>query len=174
MELPFRAQGDQLLPSGELTDIRRRLRGMAAQHDLATVIACAFDHRTRMLPFFFVDTRMAPAGVRAIGAALVDSGFTKTRIVLQQWNRRFQPSRMRLDGRIPDIFCLSSMSLHKAQTHALLRDVARIDPARRPLVIVGGSVCVYEPWSVFSHDAADPFSADLAVRTTACWTPCPG
>ncbi|MCY2931380.1 MAG: radical SAM protein, partial [Planctomycetota bacterium] len=163
MELPFRAAGDQLLPAGELTDIRRRLRATAARHDLATVIACAFDHRTRMLPFFFVDTRMVPAGVRAIGAAMVDSGFPKTRIVLQQWNRRFEPSRMRLDGRVPDIFCISSMSLHKAQTHAMLRDVHRIDPAHRPLVIVGGSVSVYEAWAVFSNDPADPFSADLAV-----------
>ena len=65
------------------------------------MIACAFDHRTRMLPFIFADTRMAPAGVRAIGSAMVDAGFDKTRIVLQQWNRNFRPSRMRLDGRIP-------------------------------------------------------------------------
>ncbi|MCY2928632.1 MAG: radical SAM protein [Planctomycetota bacterium] len=163
MELPFRAKGDQLLPLGELTDIRKRLRLLAAKHDLTSVISCAFDYHTRMLPFLFVDTRMVPAGVRAIGSALVDSGFTKTRIVLQQWNRRFRPSAMRLDGRIPDLFCVSSMSLHKAEAHALLRDVHRIDPAQRPLVIAGGSICIYEPWSVFSHTEADPFSPDLAV-----------
>ena len=50
-----------------------------------------FDHRTRMLPFIYADTHMAPAGVRAIGSAMVDSGFDKTRIVLQQWNRNFRP-----------------------------------------------------------------------------------
>ena len=163
MELPFRAKGDQLLPPGELTDIRRRLRTLAPNHDLATVIACAFDHRTRMLPFFFADTRMAPAGVRAIGSALTDAGLSKTRIVLQQWNKNFRPSRMSLDGRVPDLFCVSSMSLHMRQAHALLRDASRIDPARRPLVIAGGSVCVYEPWKVFSTDAADPFSPDVVV-----------
>jgi radical SAM superfamily enzyme YgiQ (UPF0313 family) len=163
MELPFRAKGDQLLPSGELTDIRRRLRTLAPRHDLATVIACAFDHRTRMLPFFFADTRMAPAGVRAIGSALVDAGMDKTRIVLQQWNKNFRPSRMRLDGRMPDLFCVSSMSLHMREVHALLRDASRIDPANRPLVLAGGSVCVYEPWKVFSTDAGDPFSPDVVV-----------
>src|SRR5579875_875564 len=102
MELPRRARGDEMLKPGELTDIRRRLRSVAASHDLVTVIACAFDHRTRMLPFIFADTRMAPAGVRGIGSAMVDAGFTKTRIVLQQWNRRFSPAQMRVDGRVPD------------------------------------------------------------------------
>src|SRR5262245_17115563 len=109
MELPRRARGDELLRSGEMEAIRRRLRSVAAKHDLVTVIACAFDHRTRMLPFIYADTRMAPAGVRAVGSALVDSGFHKTRIVLQQWNRCFRPSLMRLDGRIPDVFMVSSM-----------------------------------------------------------------
>ena len=84
MELPRRARGDELLKSGELRALRQRLRRIAPAHDLASVIACAFDHRTRMLPFIFADTHMAPAGVRAIGSAMVDSGFTKTRIVLQQ------------------------------------------------------------------------------------------
>src|SRR3982750_4117764 len=112
MELPRRPRGDGLLRPGELADIRRRLRRVAPSNDLATVIACAFDHRTRMLPFIFADTRMAPAGVRAIGSAMVDSGFEKTRIVLQQWNKNFRPSVMRLDGRVPDLFLVSSMGLH--------------------------------------------------------------
>src|SRR5436190_15391279 len=109
MELPRRTRGDELLRPGELTNIRRRLRRVAPAHDLATVIACAFDHRTRMLPFIYADTHMAPAGVRAVGSAMADSGFTKTRIVLQQWNKRFRPSLMRLGARVPDLFMVSSM-----------------------------------------------------------------
>src|SRR5918997_950778 len=104
MELPRRSRGDELLRPGELTDIRRRLRRVAKRHDVVSVIACAFDHRTRMLPFIYADTRMVPAGVRAVGSALADAGFSKTRIVLQQWNKRFRPSTMQLDGRVPDIF----------------------------------------------------------------------
>ncbi len=77
MELPRRDRGDELLPPGELSDIRKRLRNAARQHDLTTVIACAFDHRTRMLPFIYADLRMAPAGVRAIGSAMADAGFKK-------------------------------------------------------------------------------------------------
>jgi hypothetical protein len=87
MELPRRTRGEELLKPGELTRVRERLRIGAQGHDLSSVIACAFDHRTRMLPFIFADTRMIPAGVRVIGSAMVDAGFDKTRIVLQQWNR---------------------------------------------------------------------------------------
>src|SRR5690349_25139058 len=101
MELASRPKGQILLPRGEMIDIRRRLRLLAAGNDLVSVVACAFDHRTRMLPFIFADTRMIPAGVRAIGSAMVDAGFDKTRIVLQQWNRNFQPSQMQLTAGSP-------------------------------------------------------------------------
>jgi radical SAM superfamily enzyme YgiQ (UPF0313 family) len=163
MELPRRNRGDELLRPGELKRIRERLRVVASQHDLVSVIACAFDHRTRMLPFIFADTRMAPAGVRAIGSAMLDCGFDKTRIVLQQWNKKFRPSRMQLDGRIPDLFMVSSMGLHSDQCMELIRDARRIDPANRPLIIAGGPHAVYQPDQLFSGDPADPNSADIAV-----------
>ena len=163
MELPRRTRGDELLKPGELMRLRERLRIRAREHDLVSVIACAFDHRTRMLPFIFADTRMIPAGVRAIGAALADAGFDKTRIVLQQWNRNFRPSQMRLDGRIPDVFMVSSMSLHSEECIELIRDAHRIDPAHRPLIIAGGPHAVYEPYDLFSADSARPASADVVV-----------
>src|SRR3954447_25810463 len=163
MELPRRTRGDELLRAGELTGLRARLRQVAARHDLVTVIACAFDHRTRMLPFIYADTRMAPAGVRGIGAAMADAGFDKTRIVLQQWNRHFRPSRMRLDGRVPDLFMVSSMGLHSGRCMDLIRDARGIDPARRPLIIAGGPHAVYQPYELFSPDPADPASADVGV-----------
>jgi len=146
-----------------MSAIRQRLRGLASRHDLATVIACAFDHRTRILPFIYADQRMVPAGVRALGSALVDSGFDKTRIVLQQWNRNFRPSQMQLDGRIPDLFLVSSMHLHAAECDRLIQDANRIEPAQRPLIIAGGPRIIYEPWQVFSEDANNPWGADVAV-----------
>src|SRR5688500_2779973 len=151
MELPRRTRGDELLRPGELLDLRSRLRRLAPAHDLATVIACAFDHRTRMLPFIYADTRMVPAGVRAVGSAMVDAGFAKTRIVLQQWNRRFRPSRMKLDGRIPDLFMVSTMGMHSDRALELIADARRIDPAHRPLIIAGGSHAVYEPFLLFGE-----------------------
>lgn len=163
MELPRRSRGDELLPPGELAEVRRRLRNVAPSHDLATVIACAFDHRTRMLPFIYADKRMVPAGVRAIGSALVDAGFEKTRIVLQQWNRNFRPAQMRLDGRIPDLFLVSTMGMHSDRALALIADARRIDPRSRPLIIAGGSHAIYQPHLLFSGDPANPGGPDVAV-----------
>src|SRR5688572_6085831 len=164
MELPRRTRGDELLRPGELLSLRQRLRVAAAKHDLATVIACAFDHRTRMLPFIYADTRMVPAGVRAIGSAMVDAGFPKTRIVLQQWNKRFRPSRMRLDGRVPDLFMVSTMGMHSDRALDMIRDARRIDPKHRPLIIAGGSHAVYEPFLLFQGDAAADLNfPDVAV-----------
>ena len=163
MELPRRSRGDELLRPGQLASLRLRLRRIAARHDLVTVIACAFDHRTRMLPFIYADTRMAPAGVRSIGSAMVDAGFPKTRIVLQQWNKKFKPSQMKLEGRIPDVFMVSSMGLHSDQCMEMIRDARRIDPAHRPLIIAGGPHAVYQPYELFSGNPADPTSADVVV-----------
>ncbi len=163
MELPGRARGDIFLPPGEMTAIRQRLRGLASRHDLTTVIACAFDHRTRILPFIGADLKMVPAGVRAIGSALVDAGFPKTRIVLQQWNKNFRPSLMRLDGRIPDLYLVSSMHLHSAECDRLIQDACRIDPARRPLIVAGGPRMIYEPWKAFGDNPDNPWGADAAV-----------
>ncbi len=116
-----------------------------------------------MLPFIFADTRMAPAGVRSIGSAMVDSGFAKTRIVLQQWNRHFQPSRMQLDGRVPDLFMVSSMGLHSDQCMEMIRDAHRIEAGHRPLIIAGGPHAVYQPYDLFSGNPDDPASADVVV-----------
>src|SRR4051812_12721276 len=163
MELPRRNRGDELLKPGELTALRQRLRRLAPRHDLATVIACAFDHRTRMLPFIFADTRMAPAGVRAVGSAMGDAGVGKTRIVLQQWNRNFRPSKMQLDGRVPDLFMVSSMGLHSDECMRLIRDARKIDPARRPLIIAGGPHAVYQPYELFTPSDREGGGADIAV-----------
>src|SRR5438876_5762616 len=163
MELPRRNRGDELLKPGELTALRQRLRRIAPRHDLKTVIACAFDHRTRMLPFIYADTRMVPAGVRAIGSALADIGCDKTRIVLQQWNRNFSPSLMRLEGAIPDLFMVSSMGMHSGRCMELIRDARQIDPAYRPLIIAGGSHAIYEPHFLFDSNPDAAGGADVAI-----------
>lgn len=163
MELPRRTRGDELLKPGELLALRKRLRNVASRHDLATVVACAFDHRTRMLPFIYADMKMAPAGVRAVGSAMVDAGFEKTRIVLQQWNPNFRPSAMQLDGRMPDLFMVSSMQIHSARCKELIYDACGIDPAHRPLIIAGGPKAIYEPWDVFSDNPDDRWAVDVAV-----------
>jgi radical SAM superfamily enzyme YgiQ (UPF0313 family) len=70
---------------------------------------------------------------------------------------------MQLDGRVPDLFMVSSMQIHSAECHKLIRDACRIDPAHRPLIIAGGAKTIYEPWDVFSADQRQPWGADVAV-----------
>jgi radical SAM superfamily enzyme YgiQ (UPF0313 family) len=163
VELPRRDRGDELLRGGELLSLRQRLREVSAKSDLTTVIACAFDHRTRMLPFIYSDTRMVPAGVRAIGSAMVDSGFGKTRIVLQQWNKHFRPSRMHLDGRVPDLFMVSTMGMHSDRAMELIRDARQINTPHRPLIIAGGSHAIYEPFLLFGEAQSTYNGPDVAV-----------
>jgi hypothetical protein len=117
-----------------------------------------------MLPFYYSSTRMAPAGVRAIGAAMLDSGFAKTRIVLQTWNPRFRPSRMALDGRMPDLLLISSMQIHSAACEGLVRDACRIDPQSRPLIVVGGPKAIFEPWDLFGANQNKHGGVDVAVN----------
>jgi radical SAM superfamily enzyme YgiQ (UPF0313 family) len=154
---------DSLLRPGELIGLRDRLRRLSAGQDIASVIVCAFDHRTRMLPFIYFDTRMVSAGVRAIGSAMADCGLTNTRIVLQQWNPRALPSEMRLDGRVPDLLLISSMQIHADSCRALIADACKIPPAQRPLILVGGPKAIHQPWDLFSGDPANPISADVAI-----------
>lgn len=159
MELPRRDRGDELLRPGAMLLMRERMRSHARRHDLAAVVVCAFDHRSRVLPFVFTDLRMAPAGVRAIGSALADAGFEKTRIVLQQWNRNFSPLEMRIDGRVPDLLLISSMHLHGSECDRLIKEACEIPLADRPLIVVGGPRFIYEPWLGFGRTAA----ADIVV-----------
>jgi hypothetical protein len=77
MELPFRQKGDELLRPGEMLAMRERFRRHAKTNDLTTVMAYAFDRRTRMLPFVHIDKRMTPAGVRGIGSAFLDAGLRR-------------------------------------------------------------------------------------------------
>jgi len=163
MELPRRERGDELLKPGEYSALRERLRRLAPEHDIATVVACAFDHRTRLLPFIGADLRMAPAGVRSIGSAMADSGFGNTRIVLQQWNKNFSPKEMRLGGRVPDLFLVSSMSLHVTRAREMVAEAATIPEPHRPLVVVGGPRAVYQPWEAFRTRPEEPEGADVAV-----------
>src|ERR1700732_2245353 len=112
MELPSRPKNDRYTRPGQYKEIGRRLRANPANARIPTVVAYAFDMRTRLGPFLFADMRLLTAGPRAVAAALNGAGFTRTRIVLTQWNPRFRPSRARLDGEVPQMLFISSMQIH--------------------------------------------------------------
>ena len=113
-----------------------------------------------MGPFLFADTRLLTAGPRAIASALVSAGFTKTRIVLRQWNPNFKVSEARLDGEIPQLLLISSMQIHSASAYEMVLNAHKLGE-QRPLILCGGAKAIYEPWDFFGIDADKKLSADV-------------
>src|SRR5947207_14152414 len=109
MELPSRPKDDRYTRPGQYLDLERRLRSNSEAAAIPALVTYAFDYRTRLGPFQFIDKKLIPAGPRAVGAALVQAGFTRTRVVLQEWSPRVRPSRARLDGEVPQVLLVSSM-----------------------------------------------------------------
>ncbi|MEK7756405.1 MAG: radical SAM protein, partial [Planctomycetota bacterium] len=144
MELVSRPKNDIFTRPGEYPELRRHIRAVADGLDIRTVVAYAFDPRTRLLPYYSTSHRMAPAGARALGSALVDSGLTRTRVVLQQWTPNFRPSEAALDGQPIEMLLVSSMQIHAAKAYGLIAEAHRADN-RRPLIIAGGPKAIYEP-----------------------------
>lgn len=166
MELPRRAPNDVYLPDGEFRKRVAALRQLTNAHELAIGIFYAFDFRTRMLPFWYADKRMAPCSVRLLGDVLDEAGFTNLRIVLQQWSPKVLPSRMRLNGRPLDILLVSSMQVHAERAYALVRDAHRMGHAR-PLILAGGPKAIYEPADYFELGPEPGIGADCVVTGEA-------
>ena len=162
MELPRRARDDVHLPDGEFRKRVGALRQLRHAHDLRIGIVYAFDFRTRMLPFWYADRRMAPCSVRLLGDVLHEAGFTNLRIVLQQWSPRVLPSRMQLDGEPLDILLISSMQVHAEPAYELVRDAHRMGE-RRPLILAGGPKAIYEPTDFFEIGPEPGIGADCVV-----------
>lgn len=166
MELPRRNKDDVYLPDGSLTNIIRSLRGRSAHHDLAIGIVYAFDFRTRMLPYWYADKRMAPCSVRTLGDCLNAAGFRNLRIVLQQWTPNFTPSRARLGGQPLDVLMVSAMQVHAEPAYDIVRDAIRMGPDR-PLILAGGPKAIYEPVDFFDLGPEPAVGADCVVTGEA-------
>jgi radical SAM superfamily enzyme YgiQ (UPF0313 family) len=166
MELPRRSPGDVYLPEGEFGRRVAALRKLGNGPDLAIGIMYAFDFRTRMLPFWYADKRMAPCSVRLLADVLYAAGFTNQRIVLQQWSPNVLPSRMRLQGRPLDILMVSAMQVHAERACALIRD-AHAMGGDRPLILAGGPKAIYEPTDFFELGPRRGVGADCVVTGEA-------
>jgi radical SAM superfamily enzyme YgiQ (UPF0313 family) len=162
MELLSRPKYDRYTRPGEYTELERRLRANPDNADIPTLVTYAFDFRTRLGPFLFADTRLLTAGPRAIAAALYNAGFTRTRVVLRQWNRNLRPSLARIDVRVPQMLFVSSMQIHSASAYQLIADAYKLGEDR-PFILAGGAKAIYEPWDFFGQGPNGEYSADVAV-----------
>ncbi|OAI46092.1 hypothetical protein AYO44_11975 [Planctomycetaceae bacterium SCGC AG-212-F19] len=165
MELPSRLKNDRFTRPGQYRELERRLRANPATAHMPTLVCYAFDYRTRLGPFLYADMRLLTAGPRAIASALVQAGFTRTRIVQRQWNRHVQPSAARLDGLPPQMLFVSSMQIHSASAYELIADAYRLGD-ERPFILAGGPKAIYEPWDYFGFQLPNDgraYSADVVV-----------
>jgi radical SAM superfamily enzyme YgiQ (UPF0313 family) len=162
MELLSRSKNDRYTRPGEYRELEHRLRNRPETADIPVLVCYAFDYRTRLGPFLFIDKRLLTAGPRAIAAALFQAGFTRQRIVQRQWSPNVRPSLARLDGAPPELLFVSSMQIHSASAYELIADAYRLGE-QRPLIFAGGAKAIYEPWDFFACGPEGKFSADVAV-----------
>lgn len=168
MELTIRKGNDVFVPAGGY----RRLEGILASRrselsELPAVVLSCFDRRTRMLPFIFYDSRLFPAGARAIAGAVHQAGFTRTRAVFDLWNPNFRPSAAKLDGRPLQMLLVSSMQMHSRRAFDAIRDAWTLGKDR-PLIIVGGPKAMYEPYHYWGLTGPNgPVAPDAAVTGEA-------
>ena len=148
MELPHRPKDDLFVPKGGFRQLVDELQQARGAHAWSIVIGYAFDYRTRLLPFRWVDKRAVPCGVRSIAASLRECGFQRTRTVLQQWTPNFSPSATVRAGFPIDLLLVSSMGLHAEKAYRMVRDAHSLG-ANRPLILIGGPKAIYEPEDCF-------------------------
>jgi len=162
MELPARPLVDRFTTPGRYRELETRIRRRVEGRDIPILFIYAFDRRTRLGPFVFVDKTLIPGAPRAVGSALCAAGFRNVRLVLQQWNPWIQPSTARLGGHPPEVLMVSAMQIHSASAYRLIRDVWQLG-ASRPLILAGGPKAVYEPWDFFGLSADGREGADVVV-----------
>jgi len=140
------------------SDVRLRTKNQ----DIPILFIYAFDRRTRLGPFLFVDRALIPAGPRAVASALYAAGLTNVRVVLQQWSPNVRPSTALINGRRPEVLMVSAMQIHSANAYELVRDAWRLGDDR-PLILAGGSKAIYEPWDYFGLSPDGREGADVVV-----------
>jgi len=163
MELPKRPLGDEFARPGDYRRISERLAANPQMRELTALIIYAFDVRTRLLPYVFVDWRMIPAGVRAVADSLDAAGLTQSRVVFQLWSPNVLPSRALINGRVPDILLIGGLNLHAKNMDELIADAHKIPEAQRPLILCGGAKAIYEPWDFFALGKEGEINADVSV-----------
>ena len=162
MELPYRKIEDRFLPAGRYRSLEKTLRSKEQLAEVRSLVVSAFDRRTRMLPFIYIDWHLVPCGPRSVAAALYDAGLHKTRLVYQLWTPKVQPQRAQIDGAKIDMLLVSSMQVHSLPSYHLIEDAWRMGKDR-PLIIAGGPKACYEPFDYFGLGPDGQIGADVVV-----------
>ena len=162
MELLTRAKGDHFTRPGRYGELESQIRRRVRGHDIPILLIYAFDFRTRLGPFLFVDKTLVPGAPRAVASALHAAGLTNVRVVMQPWTPKMHPSLATIDGKPPEMLLVSSMQIHSGSAYRLIRDAWRLGD-QRPLILAGGPKAIYEPWDFFGLSPDGQEGADVAI-----------
>lgn len=162
MELPTRAAGDRVVRPGRYGELQHQVRRRVRGASIPVLFVYAFDFRTRLGPFLFLDKLLIPGAAQAVGAALHAAGLTKLRLVLQQWCPHVRPSQATFDGVPAEVLLVSSMQIHSFAAYELIRDAWTLGE-HRPLILAGGPKAIYEPWDFFALSEDGRIGADVVV-----------
>ena len=162
MELPLRPKGDEYTAPGRYQELECQVRRRALGRDIPILFVYAFDYRTRLGPFLFMDKTLLPGAPRSMASALYAAGFTNLRVVMQQWSPKVRPSLARLGGKPPEVLMVSSMQIHSASAYRLIHDAWQLGD-QRPLILAGGTKAIYEPWDFFGLSSDGREGADVVV-----------
>jgi radical SAM superfamily enzyme YgiQ (UPF0313 family) len=162
VELPTRVKNDRYTEPGLYGKLEGQIRRRVVGHDIPVLFIYAFDPRTRLGPFLFLDKSLVPGSPRAVASALHAAGLTNVRTVMQPWNPNLRPSEARIDGRVPEVLFISSMQIHAASAYDLIRDAWQLGD-ERPLILAGGAKAIYEPWDFFGLSTDGSQGADVVV-----------
>ena len=161
MELPQRCRGDEFAPAGRVGELLSRIAARPGLDEIPVACFSAFDFRTRLLPFLFYDTRVAPAGLRAIASVFHEAGFTRTRGIFQLWSPKVMPSACRIDGQPLGVLAVSALQIHSQPSYDLIADAWSMG-ANRPLILAGGPKAVFQPDHYFGLGPDGDMHADVA------------
>lgn len=163
IELPQRVSNPknaEFLERGEYRQLVESVRRKLADSKIGAALYYAFDWATRIGPFVGPDLRIPNCGIRTVGAALHESGFD-TRIIMGNWNPKFNPQHAVINGNVPEIFGVSSMQIHERDAHHKIRLAGEMGKDR-PLILGGGPHANYQGWDFFNLDEGK--SADVVVK----------
>ena len=147
---------------GRYQELQTRVRRGVAGKDVPVLFVYAFDRRTRLGPFVFVDKKLVPGGPdrRCLG-----SGGCRIReqpgcppAVEPPHPAEPGPDRRQA----AELLLVSSMQIHSAPAYRLIDDAYKLGE-HRPLILAGGAKAIYEPWDFFGLGPDVRQGADVVV-----------
>ncbi len=123
MELPTRSAADRFTTPGRYRELETQIRRRVQESDIPILFIYAFDPRTRLGPFVFVDKTLIPAP-RGLWAPRIRRGLPQRSLGVAAVESPYPAQRARFAGKPPEVLMISAMQIHSAGVPADPRRLA--------------------------------------------------